>query len=184
MLYSHIRQEFTEGPKACTMFSRTVTVLTENRGSQIVVCGMRSKSLITKITLDQIISQLVVSQVSVDGPGPLRAHDDVIKMETFSTLLALCAGNSPVPGEFPAQRPVTRSFDGFFYLRPNKRLSKQCWVWLFETPSSPLWRHCNANIFAHISMMLFGTCVDIDPALETSTAIFKKPLASKLQSLS
>ena len=35
-------------------------------------------------------------------------------METFSALLALCAGNSPVSGEFPAQRPVTRSFDVFF----------------------------------------------------------------------
>ena len=32
------------------------------------------------------------------------------QMETFSTLLAICAGNSPVPGEFPAQRPVTQSF--------------------------------------------------------------------------
>ena len=30
-------------------------------------------------------------------------------METFSGLLAICAGNSPVTGEFPAQRPVTRS---------------------------------------------------------------------------
>ena len=33
------------------------------------------------------------------------------QMETFSALLALCAGNSPVTGEFPAQRPVTRSFE-------------------------------------------------------------------------
>ena len=33
------------------------------------------------------------------------------QMETFSALLTICAGNSPVPGEFPAQRPVTRSFD-------------------------------------------------------------------------
>ena len=32
-------------------------------------------------------------------------------METFSALLALCVGNSQVTGEFPAQRPVTRSFD-------------------------------------------------------------------------
>ena len=39
------------------------------------------------------------------------------QMETFSALLALCAGNSPVSGEFPAQRPVTRSFDVFFDLR-------------------------------------------------------------------
>ena len=33
------------------------------------------------------------------------------QMETFSALLAICAGNSPVTGEFPAQRPVERSFD-------------------------------------------------------------------------
>ena len=48
-------------------------------------------------------------------------------------------------GEFPAQRPVTRSFDVFFDLRPNKRLSKQSWGWWFETPSRSLWPHCNAR---------------------------------------
>ena len=42
-------------------------------------------------------------------------------METFSALLAFCAGNSPVTGEFPAQKPVTHSFDVFFDLRLNKR---------------------------------------------------------------
>ena len=57
------------------------------------------------------------------------------QMETFSVFLALCAGNSPVTGEFPAQRPVTRSFDVFFDLRLNNRLSKQSWGWWFETPS-------------------------------------------------
>ena len=66
------------------------------------------------------------------------------QMETFSALLAICAGNSPVPGEFPAQRPVTQSFDVFFDLRLNKRLSKQSWRWWFETPSGPLWRRSNA----------------------------------------
>ena len=55
------------------------------------------------------------------------------QMETFSAVLALCAGNSPVPGEFPTQRPVTRSFDVFFDLRLNKQLSKQWWGWWFET---------------------------------------------------
>ena len=59
----------------------------------------------------------------------------------------LCAGNSPVPGEFPAQRPVTRSFDVFFDLRLNKRLSKQSWGWWFETPSCPIWRHRNEAHF-------------------------------------
>ena len=43
-------------------------------------------------------------------------------METFSALLAICGGNSPVTGEFPAQRPVTRIFDAFFDLCLNKRL--------------------------------------------------------------
>ena len=75
------------------------------------------------------------------------------QMETFSALLAICAGNSPVPGEFPAQRPVTRGFDVFFDLHPNKRLSKQWWGWWFETPSFPLWRHRNVmtKFWSHIN---------------------------------
>ena len=47
-------------------------------------------------------------------------------------LLAICAGNSPVPGEFPTQRPVTRGFGVSFDQRLNKRLSKQSWGWRFE----------------------------------------------------
>ena len=62
-------------------------------------------------------------------------------METFSTLLAICTGNSPASGEFPTQRPVTLSFDVFFDLRLNKRLRKQSRGGLFETLSCPLWRH-------------------------------------------
>ena len=45
-------------------------------------------------------------------------------METFSMSLAICDGNSPVTGEFPSQRPVTRSFDVFSDLLLKKRLSK------------------------------------------------------------
>ena len=59
------------------------------------------------------------------------------QMETLSALLAICAGNSPVYGEFPTQRPVTRSFDVFIDLRLNKRLSKQSRGWWFETLSRP-----------------------------------------------
>ena len=43
----------------------------------------------------------------------------------------------------PSQRPVTRSFDVFFDLRLNPHLSKQWRRRWFETPSHPLWRHCN-----------------------------------------
>ena len=49
------------------------------------------------------------------------------QMETFSAYLALCVGNSPVPVNYPHKGPVTRSFDDFFDLRLNKRLSKQPW---------------------------------------------------------
>ena len=58
----------------------------------------------------------------------------------------LC-GNSPVSGEFPAQRPVTRSFHVFFDRRPNKRLSKQSWGRWFEKHLPPLWRHSNGSLW-------------------------------------
>ena len=82
------------------------------------------------------------------------------QMETFSALLAICACNSPVTDEFPAQRPVTQSFGVFFGLHLNKRLSKQSWSWLFEAPSRPLWRHNNVWVthnghVLHISRNLF-----------------------------
>ena len=64
------------------------------------------------------------------------------QMETFAALLAIL----PVPVEFPTQRPVTRSFDVFFDLRLNKRLSKQSWGWWLETLSCSLWRHCNGYV--------------------------------------
>ena len=65
---------------------------------------------------------------------------------TFSCVTVLCAGNSPITGEFSSQRPVTRSYGIFFDLRPNKRMSKQSWGWWFETPSRSLWRHCNVSV--------------------------------------
>ena len=70
-------------------------------------------------------------------------------METFSALLAICAGHSPVPGEIPAKRPVTQSFDVFFDLRLNKRFSKQSWGWWFETLSRTLWRHRDGRCSRH-----------------------------------
>ena len=56
----------------------------------------------------------------------------------------LC-GEFTGPGEFPAQRPVPRSFDVFFDLSLNNRLSKQPWGWWFETPAWSLWRHRNVT---------------------------------------
>ena len=65
------------------------------------------------------------------------------QMETFSALLALWEGISPVTGEFHSQRPVTRSLDAFFDLCLNKMLSKPSTRRWFETPLCSLWHHCN-----------------------------------------
>ena len=65
------------------------------------------------------------------------------QMEKLSALLAICARNSPVIGEFPSQRPAIGSFDVFFDLHPSNQLSKQSLGWWFETPLRSLWRRCS-----------------------------------------
>ena len=91
-------------------------------------------------------------------------------METFSALLAIGAGNSPVTGQFPSQRPVTRGFDVFFDLRLNKRLNKQWWGWWFETPSRLLWRHCNEKMHLNIPSVKYRSlCPGIDVLMKFET---------------
>ena len=99
-----------------------------------------SKNFLEKIKLKMqqiwaVISVLTVILMVMEGasrrrkPGALKYFKYILwwrhRMEPFSALLALCARNSPVTGEFLAQRPVTRNFDIFFDLSLNKRLSKQ-----------------------------------------------------------
>ena len=59
-------------------------------------------------------------------------------------------------GDFPSQGPVMWSFDIFFDLCLNKRLSKQSWGWWFETPSRSLWHHCNERD-TNANLILLGT---------------------------
>ena len=106
--------------------------------------------LLTQIISPYCVTRLRWVKQTIPGYLVVRAwwrH----QMETFSALLAICAGNSQVIGEFPAQRPVTRSFDVFFDLRLNKRLSKQLWGWCFETLWRPLWRHRNGGSSSSLS---------------------------------
>ena len=77
----------------------------------------------------------------------MAAHDDVIKWKHFPRYWHFVRGIHRSPVISP-QRPVTRSFDGFFDLPLNKGLCKQWRRWWFETPSRPLWRHCNENKLA------------------------------------
>ena len=81
------------------------------------------------------------------GPRVYRFQWWRHQMKAFSALLALCAGNSPVTGEIPPQKPVTHSSDVFFDLRLNKRLSKHSKRRLFETHHA----HYDVTIYARIT---------------------------------
>ena len=78
-------------------------------------------------------------------------------------------------GEFTGHRwiPHTKASDAelwcFFDLRPNKRLSKQSWVWWFKTPLCPLWRHCNDQY-----TFMYSTCYN-----NNTTAIVAGFLATR-----
>ena len=89
------------------------------------------------------------------------------QIETFSELLALCEGNSSVIGEFPSQRPVTRSFDVFFDFHLNKRLRKQSRRRRFETQSRSLWRHCYVAVITVDSCVpLWLTWINFNPSMD------------------
>ena len=94
--------------------------------------------------------------------------------ETFFALLALCAGNSPVTGEFPAQRSVTRSFDAFFDLHLNRQLSKQWRRWWFETLPRSLWRHCNAFSLCFVCCFFLPVNLMIVPVYITVTGTYDR----------
>ena len=69
------------------------------------------------------------------------SHDDGIKWKHFPRYWPFVRGIH----RSPSQRPVTRSFDVFFDMCSNKRLSKQWRGWWFETESCPLCRHRNVS---------------------------------------
>ena len=62
-------------------------------------------------------------------------HDDVIKWKHFPRYWPFVKEIHRSPANSP---PMARIFEGFFYLRLNKRLRKQWWGWWFETPSRSL----------------------------------------------
>ena len=112
-----------------------------------------------------------ISKLSVHGYISWWRH----QMETISALLTICAGNSPVRGEFPTQRPVTRSFDAFFDLRMNKRLSKQWWGWWFDTPSCSLWGQHNllATYLITILDYMFRCCLIMNCIVKDCSGIVR-----------
>ena len=102
---------------------------------------MKQKWIYTKYDIMDIYTIILIQNDSMYVSGLLcmmtSSNGDI-----FRVTGPLC-GEFTGTGEFPTRRPVTRSFDVFFDLRLNKRLSKQPWGCWFETPSWSLWRQCN-----------------------------------------
>ena len=93
--------------------------------------------------------------------------DDVIKWKHFPRYWPFVRG---IHRWIPHTK-ASESFDVFFDMRPNNRLSKQPWGWWFETPSRSLWRHCNMedtrrnimNLFCAVSAFVLSDHVNIVP---------------------
>ena len=75
----------------------------------------------------------------------LLKHDDVTKWKHFPRNWPFVRGIHRSRW-IPHTKAGDRSFDVFFDLRLNKRLSKQWWGWWFETLSRPWWRHRNGGM--------------------------------------
>ena len=134
-------------------------------------------------------------------PAPLAKYMMTSSTGNIFRVTGPLCGEFTGPGEFPTQRPVTRSFDVFFDLRLNKRLCKQQWGWWFETPSWSLWRQCNDLLnfkfdwnmfvynFSHISPITMKLCTRQDTtSLHESAGLFSQYISfchfSDLSSLS
>ena len=108
-------------------------------------------------------------QLPFDPPRVVVHHDDVIKWKHFPRYWPFV--HSPVSGEFPAQRAVTRSFDVFFDLRMHERLSKHSWGSRLETPLRPLWRQSYVKLYRCHSLIIepwaavYVYCVPCRPLL-------------------
>ena len=72
-------------------------------------------------------------------------HDDVIKWKNFPRYCPFVRGIHRSPVNSPHKGQWRGALMFFFYLCRDRRLSKHSWGWWFETPSCPLWRHCNAR---------------------------------------
>ena len=108
------------------------------------------------VSLHPVMSDAIVSTTSVESV-PRPKHDDVIKWKLFRVTGPLCDGNPPITGGFPSQRPVTQSFDVFFYLCLNTQLRKQSRRRWFEIHSRSLWRYCNEVLIYGIRMVIWNT---------------------------
>ena len=147
MMHVKLHQGVGNGPKNATMLADTKYILVVD-DDFVITADMNLRTLVRALDRADLTkaSDTVNDNYPFDGAFSVVQtsqtaqviHDDVIKWKHFPRYWPFVW-----PVNSPHKGPVTRSFDVFFDLRLNKRLSKHSWGWWFETPSRPLWRHCN-----------------------------------------
>ena len=136
---------------------KVVTILCDGK----VISGYAVSSSTIHLSVNRVKNVTLATTAQSQCRYSIRSifDDDVITCKHFARywpfvrgihrspvkLLALCEGNPSVTGEFPSQRPMTRSFDLFSDLHLNKQLGEQSRRRWFETPLRSLWRHCNVQ---------------------------------------
>ena len=101
-----------------------------------------------------IIEQVIITNLTISLNACICCNMRLILMTSWNTNIFRITDH--LCGEFTGtQRPVTRSVGVSFYLRLDKRLSKQSWGWWFETPSRPLWSH--RNVTCYTSYIKYGS---------------------------
>ena len=130
-----------------TFCAQLNSISCENAGISSVVCIFAF--WLTCCSSCYLITQNTLFCVCVMNHMMTSSNENIFRVTGH-----LC-GEFTGPGEFPAQRPVTRTFDVFFDLCLNKRLSKKSLGWWFETLSHPLWRHCNELTTSAAIVLLF-----------------------------
>ena len=119
------------------------------RYSRYIVVRYNAYWSVIKIEKKAFSCWISLKEIMIYWHFPLSRENEMAMMTSsngniFRVTSPLC-GEFTGPGEFALQRPATRSFDVFFDLRLNKRLSEQPWGWWFETLLWSLWRQCNAK---------------------------------------
>ena len=122
---------YWSGPRNAAIYREISLGTSVSEGMVLVWLAMTSSESLTKLAMKKA--------------APFNISWWRHQMKTFSALLAFCAGNSPVTGEFPSQRPVTRSFDFFLWSAPKQTLVQTIETPVIETPSCSLWCHCNGH---------------------------------------
>ena len=103
-------------------------------------------SMYTTCPCFQAATANILSVVTNHATGKSVSHDDVIKWKHFPRYWPFVKGRETTGHRWILlTKPVTWSFDVFFDLRLNKRLSKRSRRRWFETPSRSIWRHCNVT---------------------------------------